>query len=145
MKSIRLFSTIVVYAFALLLLTVSVPYAKGATKVIPPPPPVDTRILIKSIDVKAGTVTLKYMRDAKAPDHTYGVDDMTLLKVNNVAGKITDIKIGMVVDSYLERDNDNLDALSLSGYGGSITAPAKPKTPAKPKPTTTSQGPDSAQ
>ena len=44
----------------------------------------------------------------------------------------------MVVADYLERDNDDLDRLSLSGYGGSLTpVTAKAKTPVKPKPAAT--------
>jgi hypothetical protein len=48
---------------------------------------------------------------------TYHIDDTTALKVNGVAGKFADIKPGMQVMDYLERDNDDLDSLTLSGYG----------------------------
>jgi hypothetical protein len=49
--------------------------------------------------------------------HTYKVDDFTKLKVNGVAGKFADIKPGMEVRDYIERDNDTLDGLTLVGYG----------------------------
>ena len=139
MKRIRRFSVIAALVVGSVL-TVSAPPAVAASKVAKPPPPVDARILIKSVDLKAGTVTFRYMRSAKAPDHTYAIDGTTQLKVNNVAGKITDIKSGMVVSSYLERDNDNLDGLELSGYGEQPAA-AKPKKPAKPKPPTSAPTP----
>ena len=141
MKPTRLFSIIVVALTFLLTLAIS-PATAGGVKEIKPPPPIDSRIVIKAVDLKANTVTLKYMRDAKQPDHVYTVDGVTQLKVNNVTGTITQIKAGMVVDNYVERDNDTLDSLELSGYGGDLTpATAKPKPPAKPKPTTSTPPP----
>jgi hypothetical protein len=102
--------------------------AAAAKKPVPPP---DVRKVIKSVDAKASTVIILYNRDKST--HTYKVDDLTKLKLNNQDGKFADIKVGMVVDDYLERDNDDLDELSLSGYGATPPV-AKPKAPAKPKP-----------
>jgi hypothetical protein len=56
---------------------------------------------------------------------TYHIDDSTLLKVNGIAGKFSDIKVGMQVMDFLERDNDDLDGLTLIGYGTETATPAK--------------------
>jgi len=105
--------------------------AHAATPPKTPAAPPDVRKLIKSIDAKASTVTILDNRNKST--HTYKVDDLTKLTLNNQPGKFADIKVGMVVDDSLERDNDDLDGLSLSGYGAT-TPVAKPKTPAKPAP-----------
>jgi hypothetical protein len=65
--------------------------------------------------------------------HKYKVDDVTTLSVNGSPGKLADIKAGMEVKDYVERDNDDLDSLTLSGFGGA-TEPAKTAAKAKPKP-----------
>jgi copper chaperone CopZ len=88
------------------------------------PPPIDTRILIKSVDVKAGTITVKFMRDAKQPPHTYTIDGFTVLNVNNVKGTIDEVKPGMQVRSYVERDDVALDSIDV---GIADPAPALPK------------------
>jgi hypothetical protein len=87
----------------------------GAATKKAPPPPVDTRKLIKSVDVAASSVVIEYMRDKTL--HAYKVDSVTSLKVNNVSGTVAQIRPGMVVDSFLERDDQTLDGLSVSGYG----------------------------
>jgi hypothetical protein len=106
--------------------------AIGATKAPPPPP--DMRKMIKSVNLANSTIDIVYMNSHMV--HTYKVDDVTQVKVNNQDGKLADIKSGMVVDDYVERDNDDLDGISLSGYG-TTPAAAKPATtkPAPPKPT----------
>ena len=91
-------------------------------------PPPDNRKLIQSIDVKASTVVVQYNHDKST--HAYKIDDLTVLKINNQTGKVADIKVGMVVDDYIERDFQNLDSISLSGYGGPLTA-VDPKKTAK--------------
>ncbi len=48
---------------------------------------------------------------------TYRIDDTPALKVNGIPGKFSDIKQGMQVMDYLERDNDDLDSLTVIGYG----------------------------
>jgi hypothetical protein len=116
-------------AFVLLVFVTCLGLSVRAATKAPPPPP-DMRKMIKSVDAPASTVIIVYMHDRST--HTYKVDGLTVLKVNNQDGKIADVKPGMVVDDYAERDFDTLDSLSLSGYG---TPPAvKPKAPAKPKP-----------
>jgi len=89
-----------------------------------PPPPIDTRILVKSVDVKAGTITVQYMRDAKQAPHTYVIDGMTALRVNNVKASIDKIKPGMQVRSYLERDDVALDGVDV---GTAVAPPAGEK------------------
>jgi len=110
--------------------TLTVSHAAASTT--KPPPPEDFRKMVQTVDVKDSEVVVVYMHDRST--HTYKIDFVTALKVNNVAGKIDDLKAGMVVDDYVERDNDSLDLLSVSGYGTNPTA-AKPKKSAKPKPT----------
>ena len=48
------------------------------------------------------------MRDKTT--HTYVIDDLTNLKVENRQGKVTDIKVGMQVTDYQERDPHTLDS-----------------------------------
>ena len=83
--------------------------ASAASKT--PPPPVDTRILIKSINAANSTVVFEYMRDKSV--HTYKIDDMTVVKVSNSTSKFADIKVGMKVDDSIERDNDTLDSITV--------------------------------
>jgi hypothetical protein len=129
MKLSRLLLSVVV---ALLVFVTFLSQSALATaKQKPPPPPPDMRKIIVKVDVKSNTVTIIYANEHMT--HDYKIDDMTKLKVNNQDGKFADIKRGMVVDDYIERDNDYLDLLSLSGYGTTKSA-AKPKTAAKPAP-----------
>jgi hypothetical protein len=114
-----------------LLLGIATGPAFAAAKKTPPPPP-DMRKVIQSVDVKNSAVVIVYMESKQT--HTYRIDDMTVLKVNGVPGKLADIKSGMVVADYTERDNDDLDALTLTGYGGDTTPAAKPAAKPKPKP-----------
>jgi hypothetical protein len=109
-----------------LLLFLSMQPALAAAKVKKPAPPPDMRKLIQSVDQGSSSVIIVYQETKQT--HTYHVDDMTALKVNGTAGKIADIKPGMEVTDYLERDNDNLDGLTLTGYG---QQPAAKKTAAK--------------
>lgn len=97
-----------------------------------PPVPVDARKLIKSVDAAKSSVVIQYMRDKTL--HAYAIDEITVFKVNNVSGKVADIKPGMVVVDFLERDAHTLDSLTLTGYGETPAA-AKPKPKLKPKPT----------
>ena len=94
--------------------------ALAAAKAKKPAPPPDMRKLIQSVDQGSSSVIIVYQETKQT--HTYHVDDMTALKVNGAAGKITDIKPGMEVTDYLERDNDNLDGLTLTGYGEKAAA-----------------------
>ena len=93
-------------------------------KTITLPPPIDTRILIKSVDVKTSTITVKYMSDAKQPPHTYTIDGFTVLKVNNVTATVDKVKPGMQVRSYVERDDVALDSIDV---GIADPAPTLPK------------------
>jgi hypothetical protein len=125
MKSFRFF--FVVSAMVLALLFVLAAPNANAGKPKEPPLPPDTRKLIKSVDVKAGSLVVVNLRDKSL--HTYAIYELTVITVNNVKGTIADIKPGMVVDDYMERDDTTLDSLSLSGYG----TPAPDKSKAKKK------------
>jgi Ethanolamine utilization protein EutJ (predicted chaperonin) len=72
----------------------------------------DPRILIKTVDATAGTVEFEYMTNQTT--HVYKIDSGTLVKVNNVTGKITGIESGMQVRDSAERDSDTLDSISVS-------------------------------
>ncbi len=110
--------------FLFALAPASVLSAAAKKKEAPPP---DMRKLIKTVDVAGGAVVIEYMNNHQL--HTYKIDDFTQLKVNGVPGKIVDIKAGMEVKDYVERDNDDLDGLTLVGYGEDPAAkkPAKKK------------------
>jgi hypothetical protein len=129
MKALRVFFSVVMVALTFLFtFAVLTTTAAPAKKAAPPP---DPRKLIKTVDVKGSTVVVQYMRDKSF--HTYLIDGLTTLTINNVPGKVDGIKPGMVVDDFLERTDKILDSLTVSGYGGTPTpAAAKPK--AKPKP-----------
>jgi hypothetical protein len=107
----------------------------AASKKIKPPPPTDSRKLVKSIDLAASSVVIEYMYDKQV--HTYKIDGATALMINGVTGKIADVKPGMEVKDYIERDNDDLDSLTLTGFGVDSEATAKTKPKPKPKPSTT--------
>ena len=84
--------------------------ASAASKPVPPPP-VDTRILIKAVNAANSTVDVEYMRNKSV--HTYKIDDVTAVKVSNTPSKFSDIKVGMKVDDSVERDNDTLDSITV--------------------------------
>ena len=135
MKNSRVVFAPVVLAFCMLLGISAGPVFAAPAKKTPPPPP-DMRKVIQSVDTKNNAVIIVYMNSKQT--HTYRIDDMTVLKVNGVPGKLVDIKKGMVVADYLERDNDDLDGLTLTGYGEEPAA-AKPAAKPKPKPAATPQ------
>jgi hypothetical protein len=68
------------------------------------------------------------MRDKSV--HTYMIDDLTALKVNNLPGTFTDIKAGMQVRDYVERDPRTLDTLTVDLAD---PGPVLPVTPIKKK------------
>lgn len=102
----------------------------SASKPKKPAPPPDLRKLIKSVNTQSSSVVIVYMESKLT--HTYRIDAVTVLKVNGIPGKIADIKPGMEVMDYLERDNDDLDGLTLTGYGEEPKT--KPKAAKKPAP-----------
>ena len=109
-----------------LLFTFAVPTAAAATATpAAPPVPIDTRKLIAAVDAVAGTIVIEYMRDKTM--HTYTLDDVTSLKVNGSRGKIADIKAGMVVSDFVERDDHALDSISVTGTGTTATPAAAKK------------------
>lgn len=77
-------------------------------------PPTDPRILVKTVNVPAGTVQIKYMRDAKQPISVYTVDGLTDVEVNNNRSTLDHIKPGMQVRDLVERDSHTLDKISVS-------------------------------
>jgi len=122
MSSFRFLCTVAFFVPALFFAEAT---AKAAgTLTIKLPPPIDTRILIKSVDAKSGTITVRYMRDAGQPSRTYIIDGGTVLTVSNVTGTINQIRVGMQVRSYVERDDVALDSIDL---GIADPAPVVPK------------------
>jgi hypothetical protein len=122
-------------SFPVALLAIALLFTVTASASAPkkPAPPPDVRKLIQSVDVKNSTVVIRIMRFKT--DHTYKIDDFTVLTVNNAPGKLADVKPGMVVEDYLERGTDTLDSLTLTGYGTVPAAkPAAKPAPLKPKP-----------
>jgi hypothetical protein len=101
-----------------ILFALAVPALAAAKKPALPPP--DMRKMIESVDMNTRAVVIIYMHGKQL--HTYRIDDLTVLTINGVLGKLADIKSGMEVTSYLERDNDELDGLTLSGQGGPIVS-----------------------
>jgi len=132
MKNCRAVFVPVLLAATFLLALTSGPVLGAAKKAATPPPPKDMRKLIQAVDAKNSAVVIVYMGSKLT--HTYKVDDMTALKINGVPGKFAEIKNGMVVTDYAERDNDDLDSLTLTGYGEDTTAKPAAKPAAKPKP-----------
>jgi hypothetical protein len=121
MKSLRLLLAAVTLTVTLLLtLAVQTAAASSSSKA---PPPIDPRILIKTVDESAGTVEIEYMRDAKEPTHVYTIDDLTTIQVNDDPGKISDIKAGMQVREYVERDGHTLDKITVSKADPAPVAP----------------------
>jgi hypothetical protein len=79
----------------------------------PPPPPTDMRKMIQSVDAANNEVVILYK--VNKATHTYRIDGVTTLNINGNPGKFSDIKAGMEVKDYTERDNDDLDSLTLTG------------------------------
>jgi hypothetical protein len=69
---------------------------------------------IQSVLTDKSEVVIFY-KDSRI-QRTYHIDANTQLKVNGVPGTLGDIKAGMEVKDYLERDNDDLDSLTVNGY-----------------------------
>jgi len=103
------------------LLTSAVPAAFAASAPTPPPP-IDPRNLIHAVDAAAGTIQIQYMRNKVTC--TYKLDDITQIKVNNAPGKFADIKSGMQVRDYVERDAHTLDRIVVDRAD---PAPGAPK------------------
>jgi hypothetical protein len=131
MKPFRLLLAVATLALTFLF-TVWVPTATAAAKKpAAAAPPADTRKVIQSVNAAANTVVIENMRDKTT--HTYAIDDVTALKVNNVPGKIADVKAGMVVSDFVERDDHTLDSISVTGYGSSSTPASTAAAPKKKK------------
>jgi hypothetical protein len=120
MKPSRLLIAVSTCVIVFLFTFAATPLNAAAKKTVEPP--VDGRKLIQSVNAKESTIVIQYMRDKST--HTYAIDNFTTLTLNNVSGKITDIKAGMEVTDYVERDGSSLDTLTLKGYGAD---PAKKK------------------
>jgi len=107
-------------------MTCPVQTAFASNKDKTPPPPVDERILIESVDTSAGMIVLRYMRDGTT--HTYALDSVSVIKVgdaNSDPVAISDIKAGMQVRDYVERDDHTLDSLLVSEADRAPEAPKK--------------------
>ena len=92
-----------------LLLTVSA-YAKD--KVAPADDaPDDTRKIVRAVDRSSNSIEVQTMFDQAM--HHYKIDPATVIVVNGGAGKFSNIKVGMQVNDYVERDSQTLDSISL--------------------------------
>jgi len=99
---------------------------KGKGKPAVPPPPVDARKLIESINAADSAISIKNMRDNTV--RSYKVDDVTVVNVNDSPGKISDIKVGMLVVDSVERDANMLDGISVRQGDTPKPAAGKKKT-----------------
>ena len=109
MKPSRLLFAIAALALTLLF-TVWVPTASAASA--PPSPPIDMRVLVKSVDVSACTGEIEHAQSHTT--HAYTVDGITMITVNGQKGTIAQIKAGMKVVSSIERDSHSLDSISVA-------------------------------
>jgi hypothetical protein len=123
MKPSRVFLTVTTLAVALLF-TVAVLTVHAGGKA-PPAPPVDPRKLITAVDAAAGAIVIEYMRDKT--NHSYVLDGLTAIKVNNSTGTIAQIKVGMQVRDFVERDAHTLDSITVSNADPAPVAPKKKK------------------
>jgi hypothetical protein len=87
-----------------------------------PAPVVDRRKLIQSVNAASDMVVIVFMRDNST--RAYTLDDLTTIQVNHVPAKIADIKSGMQVRDFIERDGQTLDSLTVDKAD---PAPAKAK------------------
>jgi len=84
------------------------PASAAAKKPAPPP---DWRKLVKSVDKGTNSITIVNQRTKET--HTYRLDDMSVVKIDGAPGSFSAIKAGMEISDLAERDNDDLDSLSL--------------------------------
>jgi len=108
MKFFRVVPAFVLPLFCLFVLSAGVVFAAAPKKPAPPP---DYRKLIKSVDVKANSISILNSRTKEV--HTYHIDDLTVVKIDGAPAKFAAIKAGMEVSDSTERDADDLDAVSL--------------------------------
>ncbi len=85
------------------------------------------RKLIQKVDAAHGSVTIVYQHSHKTKE--YKVDAMTSIKIDGSTGKLSDVKGGMEVSDYTERDNDNLDGLVLLSRTSAPTVAYNSATP----------------
>lgn len=97
----------------------------GGNKPKTPPPAVDTRKVIEAINAADNTIEIKNMRDGSV--HTYKIDDITVVHLNNSQAKFSDIKVGMVVVDEVERDGDTLDDITVQEDNTPKTPPNNKK------------------
>jgi hypothetical protein len=94
------------------LFTLAVPSAQARRHVTSSDgPAADVKKVIKAVNAAAGTVEIQFMDDNST--QVYKIDGGTVIKVNDGSGKITDIKTGMLVTDFIERDPSTLDSLSV--------------------------------
>jgi hypothetical protein len=108
MRLLRAVSAFVLTIFCLFVLSAGVVSAAAPKKPVPPP---DYRKLVKSVDAKANSIAILNSRTKEV--HTYRIDDLTVVKIDGTPAKFAAIKAGMEVSDSTERDNDDLDAVSL--------------------------------
>ena len=123
MKPFRLLFSIATLAL-IVLFTLTATITEASTPK-PAPAPVDPRILIKSVNAATGTIVIQYMRDKTV--RTYTMDDLTVIKINDNPGKMADVKVGMQLTAYVERDAHTLDSASIDNASPGPTPPPKKK------------------
>jgi hypothetical protein len=74
-------------------------------------PPLDTRILITDVNPSLQKVVFTYERDKKK--QSYLIDGETQITVQNQSAKFDDIKVGMQVEGYINRDENTLESISV--------------------------------
>jgi hypothetical protein len=94
----------------LILTTLAFGPLHGAAAPKKPAPP-DPRILISKVDVANQEVVFNYKRTNKM--QTYKIDDLTAVTVSGSPAALKDIKVGLQVVDYIERDGDTLDKITV--------------------------------
>jgi predicted Zn-dependent protease len=106
----RVFAVSILAACLLFVLGPAPTFAAGTKKTKLTAPP-DMRKMIKSVDVPNSTITISYAYGKQV--HVYKIDAFTSVQVDGSSAKVSDIKAGMEVAEYTERDSDDLDSVSL--------------------------------
>ncbi len=102
------------------LLLASTAEAAAAKKKAAAPPP-DNRTLVKQVDPGKQQIVLTFKREKK--DVTYTADGNTAITVDGQPGTLKDVKTGMELTGYIERDETSLDSFSVQ----TATSPPKAK------------------
>jgi hypothetical protein len=81
------------------------------------PPPPETFSKVTAVNAKTNEVTIIFKAGTYAvgvKPHVYSLDSISTITVNNVPGKFSDIRAGMIVLGSTERDDHTLDNITLT-------------------------------